>query len=194
MRKYWALALLPLIALIGCNWNTNKPRDVDLDSGPVKTAPVEVDFKLTPEQAAADLVDKGVSVGPFSQLWVFAENQNVTVKILQKKVVDDTVVVIAQLDAVAITTNQPEPKEQPKSSSPPPAESGTSVPPGPGKAPATTPAPKQPETPAPPPAKEQRTAIRLTGVAKLVYEEVAGKWYLVGVGSVNLQLKVIPGS
>src|SRR4051812_4109722 len=106
-----------LIKVNGSERSTTKTKPIKLEP---KETPV-VKFTVQPDQMVKDLVDKGVAVGVFQQLWVFEAKQNVKLTVIQTKVVDDGQVVVAvSLSAVADL-----PKTQQKQSN---VQSGTSVP------------------------------------------------------------------
>jgi hypothetical protein len=118
-------------------------------------------FNLQPDKIAKDLDGKSVNL-TFNQVWPFDVSQNLNLQIIGKKQVDDYVIVIADVKALAAVAPQ-EPKEQ------------TSVSPTGKDVPRTSKWPSR---------------LQLTGRLKLTYELIDNEWYLLTVD--NLNLKAIP--
>ncbi len=121
-------------------------------------------FNLSPDRIAKDLDGRTVNL-MLNQVWPFDSTQNITVQVDGKKQIDEFVVVVVDVKAVAPVQQTPDtPKEQFS----------------------TNPTSKEvPKTPAKLPSK-----LQLNGKIKLTYELVDGDWYLVGLE--NLALKAIP--
>jgi len=73
-------------------------------------------FNVTTERMVADLEGKSVML-PFGQGWPFANDQNLAVKIVSKKQVDDYVVVAVEVSAIA-KVEQPPKDEKAKEPAP----------------------------------------------------------------------------
>ncbi len=121
------------------------------------------DFDVQEQQMAKDL--EGFSVGlPYGQVWAFDPTQNIVVKALGKKRAEEFVAVAAEISALAKV--QQEEKIAPK------VQSSTD--------PIKSTAKEQPKLP---------ESISLSGVAKLHYEKIGDKWYLVNIESVSLKVR-----
>jgi hypothetical protein len=122
-------------------------------------------FNVTEDAIAKDLDGRALSLA-MGQVWPFDSSQNITVKIDKKKPLDEYVVIVAEVNAVA-------PVQQETSSAPKEQFS-------------TNPSGKDtPKTPAKLPSK-----LHLRGMVKLTYELFDNNWYL--ISAENLSLKAFP--
>lgn len=121
-------------------------------------------FNLSNDRIAKDLDGRTVNL-MLSQVWPFDLTQNITVQVEGKKQIDEFVVIVANINAIAPVQQTPDtPKEQFS----------------------TTPNSKDvPKTPPKLPSK-----LALSGKVKITYELVDGDWYLANVE--NLSLKANP--
>lgn len=123
-------------------------------------------FNLTEDAIAKDLDGRVLSLA-LGQVWPFDSSQNITVKIDKKKPLDEYVVIVAEVNAVA-------PVQREETSSVPKEQFSTNPS---GK--------DTPKTPAKLPSK-----LHLRGMIKLTYENFDGNWYLISIE--NLSLKAFP--
>jgi hypothetical protein len=122
-------------------------------------------FNVTEDAIAKDLDGRALSLA-MGQVWPFDSSQNITVKVDKKKPLDEYVVIVAEVNAVA-------PVQQETSSVPKEQFS-------------TNPSGKDtPKTPAKLPSK-----LHLRGMVKLTYELFDNNWYL--ISAENLSLKAFP--
>lgn len=122
-------------------------------------------FNLTEDAIAKDLDGRALSLA-LGQVWPFDSSQNIMVKVDKKKPLDEYVVIVAEVNAVA-------PVQQETSSAPKEQFS-------------TNPSGKDtPKTPAKLPSK-----LHLRGMVKLTYELFDNNWYL--ISAENLSLKAFP--
>jgi len=121
-------------------------------------------FNLSSDRIAKDLDGRTVNL-MLNQVWPFDSTQNITVQVDGKKQIDEFVVVIVNVSAIAPVQQTPDtPKEQFS----------------------TNPTSKDvPKTPVKLPSR-----LHLNGKIKLTYELIDGDWYLVGLE--NLALKAMP--
>lgn len=120
-------------------------------------------FNLASERIARDLDGKSVSL-MLNQVWPFEASQNISVQVVTKKQLDEYVVVITDVKALAAVQQADGPKEQFST---------------------TTTGKDVPKTPAKMPSK-----LQLMGRMKLTYELVDNEWYLLTVE--NLSLRPVP--
>lgn len=125
-------------------------------------------FGMESEQIIKDLDGRTVAV-MFNQVWPFDSSQDIKLKVLSKKQLEEYVVVVVDVNALA-AVQQP-PQETPKEQF------------------STNPTSKEPVKPVNPPVKLP-SKLHLTGRMKLTYELVDNDWYLIGVD--NLNLKALP--
>ncbi len=121
-------------------------------------------FNLSSERIVKDLDGRAVSL-MLNQVWPFEpSSQTINLQVVSKKQVDEYVVTVVDVKAMAAVQQVDVPKEQFS----------------------TSPTSKDiPKTPPKLPSK-----LQLNGKMKLTYEFVDGEWYLLGVE--NLSLKAIP--
>ena len=122
-------------------------------------------FNLTEETIAKDLNGRALSLA-MGQVWPFDSSQNIKIRIDKKKPLDEYVIVVAEVTAVA-------PVQQETASGPKEQFSTT---PNSKDTPKTT--PKLP------------TKLQLSGMVKLTYELFDSNWYLISVE--NLSLRAFP--
>lgn len=121
-------------------------------------------FNLSADRIAKDLDGRTVNL-MLNQVWPFDASQNISVQIDSKKQIDEFVIVVVDVKALAPVQQAAEtPKEQFSTN---------------------TTSKDVPKTPVKLPSK-----LQLNGKIKLTYELMEGDWYLVGVE--NLALKAIP--
>jgi len=120
-------------------------------------------FGVPTERIAKDLDGRAVSL-MLNQVWPFDASQNIEVQIIGKKQVDEFVIVVIDVKALAPVQQAETPKEQFST---------------------TTTSKDVPKTPPKLPSK-----LRLVGKMKLTYEFVDNEWYL--MGTENLSLRAIP--
>lgn len=127
-------------------------------------------FNQSTDQIKNDLEGKVVPI-MFNQVWPFDSSQNITLDIVNKKQVDDYVVVVVDVKAMAnvqpIDPASVIPKEQFS----------------------TNPTSKEPVKPAVP-APKLPSKVKLWGRMKLTYEKIENDWYLITVE--NLGLRALP--
>lgn len=120
-------------------------------------------FNLSSDRISKDLDGRAVSL-MLNQVWPFDSSQNINVQIVGKKQVDDFVVVVVDIKALAPVQQAETVKEQFS----------------------TNPTSKDvPKTPPKLPSK-----LQLNGRMKLTYELVDNDWYL--LAAENLNLRAIP--
>ena len=120
-------------------------------------------FNLAPERITKDLDGRAVSL-MLNQVWPFESSQSINIQIVGKKQVDDFVIIVIDVKALAPVQQVDIPKEQFST---------------------TTTSKDVPKTPPKLPSK-----LQLSGRMKLTYELVDGDWYLLGME--NLNLKAVP--
>lgn len=120
-------------------------------------------FNLSSDRISKDLDGRAVSL-MLNQVWPFDSSQNINVQIVGKKQVDDFVVVVVDVKALAPVQQMEAVKEQ------------FSTNPNSKDVPKTT--PKLP------------SKLQLNGRMKLTYELVDSDWYL--LAAENLNLRAIP--
>ncbi len=120
-------------------------------------------FDLSATQIVGDLEGRTVSV-IFNQIWPFDNSQNINLKIISKKQLDEYVVVIVDINALATVQQDNGPKEKFS----------------------TVPTSKEPVKLTP----KLPSKLQLAGKMKLTYELVDNDWYLLAVD--NLSLKASP--
>jgi hypothetical protein len=120
-------------------------------------------FNLSSERIAKDLDGRAVSL-MLNQVWPFDVSQNINIQVIGKKQVDEFVVVVVDVKALAPVQQVETPKEQFST---------------------TTTSKDVPKTPPKLPSK-----LQLNGRMKLTYELVDNEWYL--LGAENLSLRAIP--
>lgn len=120
-------------------------------------------FNLSSERIAKDLDGRAVGL-MLNQVWPFESGQNINVQVVGKKQVDDYVMVVIDVKALAPVQQIEQPKEQFST---------------------TTTGKDVPKTPPKLPSK-----LQLLGRMKLTYELVDNDWYL--LGTENLSLRAIP--
>jgi hypothetical protein len=120
-------------------------------------------FNLSSERIAKDLDGRAVSL-MLNQVWPFDVSQNINIQIVGKKQVDEFVVVVVDVKALAPVQQAEIPKEQFST---------------------TTTSKDVPKTSPKLPSK-----LQLNGRMKLTYELVDNEWYL--LGAENLNLRAIP--
>jgi len=120
-------------------------------------------FNLPSERIVKDLDGRAVTL-MLNQVWPFDVSQTINAQVISKRQVDDFVVVIVDIKALAPVQQVETPKEQ-FSTTP----TGKDVP------------KTQPKLP---------SKLQLSGKMKLTYEFVDNEWYL--LGAENLNLKAIP--
>jgi hypothetical protein len=120
-------------------------------------------FSLSSDRIVKDLDGRAVSL-MLNQVWPFDSSQRIDLQLVSKKQVDEYVVAVVDVKALAAVQQVEVPKEQFSTST-----TSKDVPKNPPKLP---------------------SKLQLNGKMKLTYELVEGEWYLVGVE--NLNLKAIP--
>jgi hypothetical protein len=120
-------------------------------------------FNLSNERIVKDLDGRAVSL-MFNQVWPFDPSQNINIQVVGKKQVDEFVVVVVDVKALAPVQQVEMPKEQFST---------------------TTTSKDVPKTPPKLPSK-----LHLNGRMKLTYELVDNDWYL--LAAENLSLRAIP--
>jgi hypothetical protein len=121
-------------------------------------------FNVSSEQIAKDLDGRSVAV-MFNQVWPFDSSQSITVKPVSKKPLDEYVVVVVDVNAIApVIQDTPTQKEQFS----------------------TNPSSKD----APKPVVKLPSKLQLVGRMKLTYEIIDNEWYLLSAD--NLTLKANP--
>ena len=120
-------------------------------------------FNLSNDRIAKDLDGRAVSL-MFNQVWPFDVSQNINIEVIGRKQIDEFVVVIVDVKALAPVQQADIPKEQFST---------------------TTTSKDVPKTPPKMPSK-----LNLNGRMKLTYELVDNDWYLLAVE--NLNLRAIP--
>ena len=139
-------------------------------------------FTVTGDQVAKDLLGKSVTLGA-GQIWGFTPDQQVAIKVISTKTQDNNVIVAAELKAVVKL--EPLPNEKPESKKDEPKIEGSS--PAPSAKPTNT-EPKQTPQPEPKLDPKQPKQATLDGIVKLYYENINGKWYIVHVEGVQLNV------
>lgn len=126
-------------------------------------------FNVSNDQIAKDLLGKSVVLGQ-GQLWGFNPDQNIQVKTISKKLLDDNnVVIIVNITSTAKLDANPTVKEDK-------VQSSTS--PIPSKEPKKEPIEKE--------ALPKKAT--LNGLVKLIYENVENNWYLVQIEGISLNV------
>jgi len=123
-------------------------------------------FNLTEDAIAKDLDGRALSLA-LGQVWPFDSSQNITVKIDKKKPLDEYVIIVAEVNAVA-------PVQQEAASTAPKEQFSTN--------PSGKDAPKNPA--------KLPSKLHLRGMVKLTYELFDSNWYL--ISAENLSLKAFP--
>jgi len=118
----------------------------------------------------ADLAGRSVVIPPFNQTWFFDTNQNLGVKVLQRKVDGDVAVFMVEIGAIAIV---------PKSEQVEQSKEQTSQP--------LVPSPIKPPTPSVSQQNQPNKAV-LAGSAKLTYEKVGSEWFLINIDPITLRI------
>ena len=118
------------------------------------------------DKVVSDLHTKWTVLAPTGQLWGFAPDQSIKATVLEVKpsTAKDRVIVVTDLDVLA---KIPVPPDTPKEQS------------------AVTPGQTPNKSPAP---EKAPVAVGLNGIAKLHYEKLADKWYLMEVEGVTLMV------
>jgi hypothetical protein len=122
-------------------------------------------FNVTEEAIAKDLDGRALPLG-MGQIWPFESSQNIKVTISKKKPLDEYVVVIAEITALA-------PVDQ-------------TAPAGPKEQFSTSPSSKD----TPKSNTKLPTKLQLRGTLKLTYEVFDSNWYL--ISAENLTLRAFP--
>jgi hypothetical protein len=128
-------------------------------------------FYLSTDGMVRDIHSKWALLSPQGQLWGFSPDQRIEIKVLEKRwgsdgVMDVYVNLLAEA-AIPPHASQEAPMEQVATPATPETR-GKEV--------------EQKQMPAP-------VAVKLTGVAKLQYINLAGEWYLLGVEGVTLAVR-----
>ena len=136
------------------------------------TTPI-MDFSVKNEQIIKDL--DGVSVNMlYGQVWPFDSSQSTKVNVIEKKRVDQVLVVVTEVEST-VKISQEETKKDDK----PTMLIQSSADPNKSK-PLSSVKGEQPKTP---------DKVTISGVAKLYYEYLGGKWYLVNTEGITLKTK-----
>lgn len=114
-------------------------------------------FNLTPDKISKDLDGKTVAMMG-NQIWPFDLSQNIGVTVVGKKQLDEYVVVVADVKALAAVQQEEKSREQFSTN------------------PAAKDAPK-PKLP---------SKVALSGRLKMTYELIEGEWYLLSIDNLNL--------
>ena len=148
--------ILIVIVLIGVSYLVYGQWQYQQKSSYSTTVPTT--FQVGGDTFAVDLLGRSVTL-PAGQLWGFNTDQKISVKVVSTKAIEDNVVVIVEVMAVADIAM---PKEKDK-----------------GKE-------KEADKKAPPPGTPK--AVTLEGMLKMLYERVNGKWYLIQLEGVSLRV------